>query len=1322
MHPNVDIRSVLRRFAQQRQRLLWRRAALTFFSVLGFGALAGACLDHWVPGIDGFRVPIAVFIYVAALFGAWKRAGRALCSPPDDGALARMIEYSTPSLGGRLLSTVELSDAAKETRAAASGFIPLLQKDVSQRVKILPRDILSSQHFLRRETWLLVAVVLPALALLFTPSGRLHLVRTLVPLNEIERPSLTKIHILQPSPREGFVPEHEQIPVEVAIHNPGKTAPVLEMLSAKHPTRSVSMSSSEPGRFLSALTVQTEPVRYRITSGDAFTRTLNLHPVARPKVTAHTLQLRFPSYTGKTDLSQTDAAPRIHALVGTTAVLSFQTSEAIREGSLRFISPAGGADVPLQKNANDPLKMSAQFLIQENCAFYVHLISARTGLHSLTYPIFQVHADPDSAPSIQIVTPTEETVLQADQKLTAEFSVTDDFPGVVISAWLRRGNEAWTEKQFEKTSATAVHLRETIEALAAAGAPATTPREDVFFKISAVDSAGQKTESRTIRIRCDAGKTEMNPLEGFGPRKALSQFLEDLTQSLQNTASSLADAAGAGINPKPETLAQAAVNGATSVQNASRAIEQIQQHLYESIRNSEADREDAYLASRALNRLRFEKLAPLESGLEKLSHPTDTLANTQLSRQIETSAAAANDARDLSAKTDALLKAGLAAQLADALPRTPGAAHPANPTDTAPNPAAPLEDLRASERFEESVNLLMHASKTAQSVLKDSMQQIRDSQKAPEERERVRTAVREQIAALHDALGAEHDDARNALRKGLPTAAELADRASFEAAKNTQDAESRERVAQTAETLRADARTEAARPDAAPSMEQALTQAARALRGLAQSEESSRDVAQTAARVSAELRPLEAFAQLEETAASASRISRNQALSGDPAVLTSGDVPQPLQNQIQEVTPRLRAANFPEAAVAAAEASQNSKTPGEAAKLLQEALGQSRDLARKHQSALAGMAPSLATELASLAQKAQRGAQKTEGFLAAPPAPETLQAAAKGERQLAQQIEAARETLRTEANAQNTLSAEGRERARDADAADALLRPAAQAAEALNKAAQRPTQQPALSKPLLENAARLQKQNADQLADLAEHFANLQSGSTDKAKTSREKLRAKEKEAGIQSALEDRTKESEKLESLSAQAESKKTASTTNPESANGGGPSTQAPQTPGPPAESQNADSTSQGSPQEGKSSSNNASNTASRDGQSAAAQAAASARERAENALKSDSPTASQAVAAAVEARKQADRLSRSEQSLGTSGADSAAPSETTADAAALPALPSAPQTQNADWAKLPKRVADDLKRGKNEGIRGEYQQAVEAYFRAVAEKARR
>ena len=103
-----------------------------------------------------------------------------------------------------------------------------------------------------------------------------------------------------------------------------------------------------------------------------------------------------------------------------------------------------------------------------------------------------------------------------------------------------------------------------------------------------------------------------------------------------------------------------------------------------------------------------------------------------------------------------------------------------------------------------------------------------------------------------------------------------------------------------------------------------------------------------------------------------------------------------------------------------------------------------------------------------------------------------------------------------------------------------------------------------------------------------------------------------------------------------------------------------------------------------------------------------------------------AAQAMAAAAQANQSAARSERAQQSArsSTPGNSGGSPSDTAAvagGAGGSGALPGLDHKTGADWGKLPKRIATDLMEGRREQTSGEYQGAIESYFRTVAEKAR-
>jgi len=130
-----------------------------------------------------------------------------------------------------------------------------------------------------------------------------------------------------------------------------------------------------------------------------------------------------------------------------------------------------------------------------------------------------------------------------------------------------------------------------------------------------------------------------------------------------------------------------------------------------------------------------------------------------------------------------------------------------------------------------------------------------------------------------------------------------------------------------------------------------------------------------------------------------------------------------------------------------------------------------------------------------------------------------------------------------------------------------------------------------------------------------------------------------------------------------------------------------------------------------------------------------------RALDGLNAGSPSsmadAARAIEAARQAGQQAMRGNGAGQGAGQSGASAGASGSEgsgqsamgrtggasraggTGEFAALPALG---ELRDADWAKLPPKLAQELRDAQQNGVAGDYRSVVEAYFKALADKARK
>ena len=52
----------------------------------------------------------------------------------------------------------------------------------------------------------------------------------------------------------------------------------------------------------------------------------------------------------------------------------------------------------------------------------------------------------------------------------------------------------------------------------------------------------------------------------------------------------------------------------------------------------------------------------------------------------------------------------------------------------------------------------------------------------------------------------------------------------------------------------------------------------------------------------------------------------------------------------------------------------------------------------------------------------------------------------------------------------------------------------------------------------------------------------------------------------------------------------------------------------------------------------------------------------------------------------------------------------------------LPSLTELKRGDWGRLPPKMAEEINKGLSETIPGEYREAVETYYRVIAEKSKK
>lgn len=209
------------------------------------------------------------------------------------------------------------------------------------------------------------------------------------------------------------------------------------------------------------------------------------------------------------------------------------------------------------------------------------------------------------------------------------------------------------------------------------------------------------------------------------------------------------------------------------------------------------------------------------------------------------------------------------------------------------------------------------------------------------------------------------------------------------------------------------------------------------------------------------------------------------------------------------------------------------------AELLAAEVKRALDLLRPHvetaRAQLKQIAPKLSEYAQALRKQTEEVKQETKQQEAQAKEKQPEQAKADAEKALAQQeqlnekLEALKDQLRADANKQDVLQADQRERARDADDALAMLKdPPPAASDALKDAAEAQTQD--AQQQALAQAAEQQQKLEQALEQIAKHYEAMEQGKD--AQETRTAMRAKEEELGIKQQLDEQFAKAERMAQL----------------------------------------------------------------------------------------------------------------------------------------------------------------------------------------------
>ena len=402
-----------------RVRARWRR--LVLLDAATRGALAVAlivgvtlALTIWTS-----RAPVALAVLgasaLAAVIGALVWAAWPARRVPSDRMVARFIEERTPSLDERLVSAVDVAiiRAEDERPALAGAMVRDAAKAASavDPASIVPGDVLRQRSLRTAAAFVLLLGVLfasrhaarqsfDALALTLFPS------------------TIT----LEVTPGTTRVQAGAGLTIDA--HLVGNTAPVVaQLLRASvdsddwQPTE---MDSGGDGRFRLTLSALSRSFRYKVLAGSASSSVFDVSVVRPPRVARIDVAYAYPAALGLAPRIEEDGGD-IYGPEGTTVTIKVHSDAPVTTGRMVL-----GPDKALDLKVEAPTVLTADMQIGENGSYRVALADA-DGMKSQGDTEYFIRILDDRPPEVHVVRPASDRRVTRLEEVEIAAEAQDDF-------------------------------------------------------------------------------------------------------------------------------------------------------------------------------------------------------------------------------------------------------------------------------------------------------------------------------------------------------------------------------------------------------------------------------------------------------------------------------------------------------------------------------------------------------------------------------------------------------------------------------------------------------------------------------------------------------------------------------------------------------------------------------------------------------------------------------------------------------------------------------------------------------------------------------
>ncbi len=326
--------------------------------------------------------------------------------------VATLLKHRFPSLGDQLLGVVELARGDGQLGSSAT-LAHAAIKQVDSVVK--DKDFSDAVPHPRHRSWALIAgipLALILLALIVVPAaGTNAFARWLTPWRDVDRYTFAQIEAL---PDSIVVPHGEEFSLAAELANSTEWSPSqgTANVSGQVPVN----SELKDKRYDFVIPPQTEAAAVNLRIGDV-RESVELHPAARPELTAMQATVKLPDYLQRSTPVSTDVRGGVISLVkGAVASFEAEVSRRLTEATVS----GSRSKIDETRIMTDPIAIADSAAVEFQW-------KDELGLESKSPFTLRINAVDDANPMIACVQQDPQQVILSTDTITFDLHADDDF-------------------------------------------------------------------------------------------------------------------------------------------------------------------------------------------------------------------------------------------------------------------------------------------------------------------------------------------------------------------------------------------------------------------------------------------------------------------------------------------------------------------------------------------------------------------------------------------------------------------------------------------------------------------------------------------------------------------------------------------------------------------------------------------------------------------------------------------------------------------------------------------------------------------------------